>query len=43
MKRTAFLILILVLWLATWKGPHPKAPAPLVPPRQTTQLVIKLR
>jgi hypothetical protein len=28
MKRIAFIILVLVLWLATWKGASPKAPAP---------------
>ncbi len=29
MKRIAFIVLVLVLWLATWKGgASPKAPAP---------------
>ncbi len=29
MKRIAFIVLLLVLWLATWKGgASPKAPAP---------------
>jgi hypothetical protein len=29
MKRIAFIVLMLVLWLATWKGgASPKAPAP---------------
>lgn len=28
MKLASFIVLILVLWLATWKGPHAKAPAP---------------
>jgi hypothetical protein len=42
MKRTAFIILVLVLWLATWKGPHPKAPAPQLASQPTIQFVIKL-
>lgn len=29
MKRIAFIVLVLVFWLATWKeGARPKAPAP---------------
>ncbi len=28
MKRVAFIVLVLVLWLATWKGAGPKSPAP---------------
>ncbi len=36
MKRASFIVLALVLWLATCKAPEPKAPAPTsIPPTQT--------
>ena len=28
MRLISFIVLILVLWLATWKGPNAKVPAP---------------
>ncbi len=37
MKRASFIVLVLVLWLATCKAPEPKVPAPTsIPPTQTS-------
>ncbi len=39
MKRIAFIVLLLVLWLATWKGgAGPKVPAPDI--GQTSAVVM---